>query len=245
MSDLLFSTDNGVLTIQMNRPSKKNALTLAMYEGLTEGLRAAEADEGVRVVLLTGSGDSFTSGNDLMDFARLAQAGGGPRPAQQFLQVITAFSKPLVAAVNGLAVGIGTTMLMHCDFVYSAATARFRLPFVNLGLVPEAASSLFLSHLIGYRKAAELLMLGEWFDAPTARDLHFVNGIYPADELMAATAKHIDQLLALPPEALRLTKQLLRRPLASAIAETIDHEAEIFGERLQSAEARAAFMARM
>lgn len=241
-TDILTTPRDGVFTIQMNRPGKKNALTQAMYAEMAHALQTAATDDTIRVILLTGTADSFTSGNDLTDFANLTQAGGGPRPAQQFLETISTAAKPIVAAVNGLAVGIGTTMLMHCDLVYAADTARFRLPFVNLALVPEAASSLFLTHLIGYRKAAELLMLGEWFDAATAHELRFVNAIYPAADLLAETDKHIAKLLALPPEALRLTKQLLRRPFAAAIAETIAHESDIFQQRLQSAEAQAVFM---
>lgn len=240
-NDILTTTRDGVLTIQMNRPGKKNALTRAMYAAMAAALHQAEADDSVRVILITGTADAFTSGNDLLDFVNLPQP-GEPRPVEDFLRAISTAAKPIVAAVNGLAVGVGVTMLMHCDLVYAAEDARFRLPFVNLAVVPEAGSSLLLNHLVGYRKAAELFLLGEWFSAPTARDLHFVNAIYPTADLLPETEKQVAKLLAQPPEALRLTKMLLRRPLHAAIQETIATEGQLFQERLQSAEAQAVFM---
>jgi enoyl-CoA hydratase/carnithine racemase len=237
---IVTTNENGVLTIQMNRPHKKNALTRQMYADMAAALQQAEQDESVRVVLLTGTADCFTSGNDLSDFVYLSQP-GEPRPVEDFLQAISTAAKPLVAAVTGLAVGVGVTMLMHCDLVYSADTARFRLPFVNLAVVPEAGSSLLLAHLVGARKAAELLMLGEWFSAATARELNFVNEIYPADELLSRTHEQIGKLLNQPPEALRLTKMLLKRPHVATVQETMAAESQIFFERLQSAEAQAVF----
>lgn len=245
MSDHILTTlDNHLLTIQMNRPEKKNALTREMYAAMAAALHAAEADDDIRVVLFTGTGGCFTSGNDLMDFINLP-APDEPRPVEDFLRTISTYKKPLVAAVNGLAIGVGVTMLMHCDFVYAAENARFRLPFVNLGVVPEAGSSLLLSHLVGARKAAELLMLGDWFDASKAVDLNFVNTLVANEQLLTYTLAQIDKLLAMPPEALRLTKELLKRPLADALQETIDIELRYFADRLQSAEAQAVFMKMM
>lgn len=243
-NEIIITQQDQLLTIQMNRASKKNALTRAMYAQMAAALQQAADDDSIRVVLFTGVDDVFTSGNDLMDFINLP-APGEPRPVEDFLHGIATFKKPMVAAVNGLAIGVGTTMLMHCDFVYAADSARFRLPFVNLGVVPEASSSLLLSHLVGARKAAELLMLGEWFDAQTAAELNFVNTVVPAADLLDHTHTQINKLLALPPEALQITKQLLKRPHAAATLETMQVEGQLFQERLQSAEAQAIFMKMM
>lgn len=236
--------ENHLLTIQMNRPEKKNALTRAMYATMAAALQEATTDDNIRVVLFTGTGTSFTSGNDLLDFINLPGP-DEPRPVEDFLRAISSFNKPIVAAVNGLAIGVGVTMLLHCDFVYAAETATFRLPFVNLGVVPEAGSSLLLSQLVGVRKATELFMLGEWFDAPTAETLNLINGVTTAEELLPYTHKQIDKLLQQPTEALQITKQLLKRPLATAIQETISHETELFKQRLLSAETQAIFMKMM
>ena len=161
------STADRITTIRFARPDKKHALTLAMYVALRQALEAAEADATVRAIVITGGRDCFTAGNDLGDFARVGQGGDMTAPLD-FLRALASCAKPVVAAVNGVAIGIGTTMLLHCDLVYAGPTARFKTPFVDLGLVPEAASSLLLPQLVGARRAAQLLLLGEQLDAPTA-----------------------------------------------------------------------------
>ena len=178
----------------MNRPEKKNALTTAMYTAFAEAIRAADGDAGVRVMLIEGAGDAFTAGNDLQDFLAHAPQ-GGPRPVLDFLQVFSHAAKPIVAAVHGVAVGVGTTMLAHCDLVYAAEGARFSMPFVNLGLCPENASSFLLPSICGYQRAAELLMFGEPFDAAKAREVGLVNAVVPLAEL-GATATAAAQKLA-------------------------------------------------
>jgi enoyl-CoA hydratase/carnithine racemase len=242
-NQVLVDIKNQVQTIRLNRPEKKNALTQAMYLAMTDALRKAESDTTVRVVLLTGTADCFTAGNDLMDFA--AAKPGEPSVAVQFLQVLAGTHKPVVAAVGGVAVGIGTTMLLHCDLVYAAASARFQLPFVNLGLCPEAASSLILPAQMGLHRAAELMFFGEPFSATTARDLGLVNEVYLDGELAAAALGNAQRLAEKPPAALRVTKSLLKRGQANAIAETMSREGQQFAELLQAPEAREAMSAFM
>src|SRR5260221_10133706 len=176
------SVQDRVFTVRMDRPEKKNALTRGMYLGLTEALQKAQADPAVRVILISGAKDCFTAGNDLVDFAN-AQPGESS-PAILFLQTLAAAHKPVLAAVAGVAVGIGTTMLLHCDLVYAASTARFQLPFVNLGLCPEARSSVLLPALMGHHRAAELLFFGEQFSADVALQLGIVNQVLPEQELL-------------------------------------------------------------
>lgn len=243
MSDTIrVDAQDGVLTIQFNRPEKKNALTLAMYEAMTAAVRQAELDKAVRVILFTGTEDCFTAGNDLGDFLHTPPT-GDDSPVFRFLKSLAAASKPLVAAVNGVAVGIGTTMLLHCDLAYAGQSARFRLPFVDLALVPEAGSSLILPQLMGQRRAAELLMLADTLDATTARDLGIVNAVLPDDRTLAVARQKALQLAAKPPAALRLTKALMKRIPAPAIQEAMGAEGRHFIARLQSPEAREAFQA--
>ncbi|HUN52557.1 MAG TPA: enoyl-CoA hydratase-related protein, partial [Candidatus Sulfotelmatobacter sp.] len=183
---IITGRSNGVLGIRIDRTDKKNALTFAMYTALADALEAADRDAGVRAVTITGSGDSYTSGNDLQDF--LKGLPEGESPAFRFIRVISELQKPIVAGVNGLAVGVGVTMLLHCDLVYAAASATFQIPFVNLGLVTEAASSLLLPRLAGHQRAAELLLLGERFDAATAQAIGLVNALCPPEALGALLA---------------------------------------------------------
>src|ERR1051326_3695120 len=180
---IVVSVENRVLTLRLDRPEKKNALTRGMYLGMIDALKQADADSNVRVVLITGTEACFTAGNDLVDFANAKP--GETSPAILYLQTLAAAQKPVIAAVGGVAVGIGTTMLLHCDLVYAAASARFQLPFVNLGLCPEAGSSYLLPSLIGQRRAAELLFFGEPFGAEQARDFGIVNEIVGEGELLA------------------------------------------------------------
>lgn len=244
MSDnpVLVSHDGPILQIRLNRPDKKHALTHAMYEQLHEALQAAERDARVRVILISGVGDAFTSGNDLKDFAQ-----NPPRdldaPVFHFLESLRTAQKPVVAAVSGVAVGIGTTLLLHCDLVYCDETAVFHLPFANLGLSPEGGSSLLLPLLAGYQKAAELLLLGEAFNAATAASIGLVNAVLPAAELQATALHRAQALAAQPAAALRLTKALLKRSSQAALGEIMKDEGREFIARLSSPEAREALEA--
>ena len=240
-ANISVETRDRILTIRMDRPEKKNALTGAMYSAMTEALRQADSDSAVRVVLVTGSENCFTAGNDLADFA--AAEPGRPAPAVRFLEALAAATKPVVAAVSGVAIGIGTTMLLHCDLVYAAAGARFQLPFVNLGLCPEAASSLILPWRMGHHRAAELLFFGEPFTAEAAHDLGLVNEVLPDAELSAAALKKALELRDKPPAALRATKRLLKSAPADAIRQAMARELEQFAALLQAGEAKEAMAA--
>lgn len=231
----------GVVQITMNRPDRRNALDRATYQGLIDALAAAEADTGVRAIVLTGAAGCFTSGNDLKDFA--AAGAGGPRVAIDFLTAISTAKKPIVAAVEGFAVGIGTTMLLHCDLAFAGRGASFRMPFVTLGLCPEGGSSYLLPLIAGSKRAAELLMLGEAFGPELAQEAGLLNGVAEEGGALALALDKARALAALPPQSVALTKMLLKRGSAAAIAETIATEARHFGERLMSAEAQAAFAA--
>jgi enoyl-CoA hydratase/carnithine racemase len=235
------ASDGGVLSIVIARPEKKNALDLAMYEAWAQAFEDAAADDATRVVIITGSAGVFTAGNDIGDFMRNPPTGESS-PVFRVLAAVRAFPKPIIAAVDGPAIGIGTTLLLHCDLVVASETARFQLPFVNLGLVPEAASSLLLPALAGMQRASEWLMLGEPFDARAAKDAGLVNRIVPADELEATAQALAHKLAEKPKEALRLKKRLLRAPSAALVEKTMADEGAIFLERLGSAEAMEAFM---
>ena len=239
---ILETLDRGVLTLTLNRPERKNALTPAMYERLAYKLSTADADADVRVVVVTGAGDAFTSGNDLADFAGTPPA-GPDSPVFRFLRALVALEKPLVAVVNGTAVGVGVTMLLHCDLAFAAEGARFQLPFVNLGLVPEAASSLLLPALAGHLRASELLLLGERFDAAEAARIGLVNRVHPAAELVSKAGEKIRALADQPGEAVRLTKQLLKGGRRAEVDAVLAREGELFVQRLASPAAAEAFSA--
>ena len=230
-----------VLSIRLNRPEKKNALTFAMYAAMTDALMKADSDAGVRVVLITGTQDCFTAGNDLADFA--AAKPGQVSPAMHYLETLTAFAKPVLAAVGGVAIGIGTTMLLHCDLVYAAASARFQLPFVNLGLCPEAASSAILPALMGLHRASELLLFGEPFGAEAARGLGIVNQVVADSDLLAAATAKAQLLAQKPPAALRTTKMLLKIGQADLIKLAMAREGAQFAALLQGPEAKEAMAA--
>ncbi|HWH17627.1 MAG TPA: enoyl-CoA hydratase-related protein [Allosphingosinicella sp.] len=241
MPDILVSSGRHVVELRFNRPDKKNAITSAMYAALAQALEAAAADPHTRVVTILGSGGLFTAGNDLRDFME-TRAAGEDLPVFRFLHALSAFPKPIVAGVGGAAIGIGTTMLLHCDLVVAAPDAGFSLPFVDLALVPEAASSLLLPRLIGPQRAARHLLLAEPFDARTALAYGLVTEIADAEALEGRVAAIARSLAARPPEAVQLTKRLLRaeeEPVPARIA----REAEAFGARLQSTEAAEAFRA--
>ncbi len=243
MPDTLITLSNHILRIQLNRPRKKNALSPAMYSSLRQAIERADADPDIRVITLTGSGDSFCAGNDLNTFL----ADPGSDAAARFIKAIAGAQTPIVAAVNGVAVGVGVTMLLHCDLVYAAAEAKFNFAFIDLGLLPEAGSSYLLPRMLGYGGAAELLMLGEAFSAEKARECGIVNQVVATEALDDLAQSKAAQLAAKPPEALRQTKMLLRRGSAKAVEQTMALELEMIGERLLSDEARAimqAFFAR-
>jgi enoyl-CoA hydratase/carnithine racemase len=234
---ILASRADGICELRFNRPEKRNAITHQMYAALARHLHEALADEAVRVVLLSGAGASFCAGNDLNDFV------SGPEftsahPVMDVLRTLATFDKPLVAAVHGSTVGIGVTMLLHCDLVVAAQGTQLMMPFVALGLVPEAASSLLLPRLAGQQRAAELLLLGAPLDASGAERLGLINRVVEETQLAAEAHALAQRLAQQPPEALRATKRLLRGDPAEVLAR-IEAEAQVFAARLKSAEFRA------
>jgi enoyl-CoA hydratase/carnithine racemase len=243
MSDhILTEVADSILRIQINRADKKNALTVAMYAELAAALDSAASEPGVRVVLIHGHPQVFTSGNDLADFASPAPA-VEDRPVLRFLRAISSAAKPVVAAVDGPAVGVGTTMLLHCDLVYAGEAAWFQLPFVNLGLVPEAGSSLLLPAAVGYQRAAKLLLLGEPFSAAEAHQYGIVTEVVADGETLDAATQAARKLAAKPPAAVRLAKSLMKQPTAAAVAKQVQVEVEHFDRQLRSPEAAEAFRA--
>ncbi len=235
--------DEGICTISFCRPKKKNAFTVAMYEATVAGFDAARSRTDVRVILLRGSEGVFTAGNDLADFMKAPSLDPEHSPVVRLLHTLVACEKPIVAAVQGVAIGIGVTMLLHCDLVYASEGARFAMPFVNLGLCPEAGSSLLLPRLMGYQRAAELLLLGEPFSAALAHEYGIVNQVL-ADEAVVDRARQIARALAKkPPNAVRQTKRLMRDGYRSSVERAIAAEAEVFAASLRSPEAAEAFQA--
>ena len=232
--------DGDVLTILIDRPDKKNALTGDMYAAMIVALDEADSDPRTGAVLISGAGGLFTAGNDIGDFIAGVQAGATDLPALRFIRRLAILDTPIVAAIEGVAVGVGTTLTFHCDLVYAAENAFFRMPFVDLGLVPEAASSLFVPQRFGLQKATELLMLGDGFDASEAHRLGLVNKVLLAGETLQVATEQAKRLAAKPRNALAATRRLLRGD-RDAILERIDAEALLFGKALRSDEARAAF----
>lgn len=228
----------GVLTLRLARPEKKNALTAAMYEALTDGLGAAAADPAITAVLIEGEGGTFCAGNDIGDFV----ATGGAEAAMRFIRAIAGFAKPIVAAVDGLAVGVGTTMLLHCDLVYATPAARFSTPFAQIGLVPEAGSSLLLPRRIGEAKAAAMLLLAEPLDAEGAERAGFVTALVAADQLAATARAKAAKLAAMPPQALAATRALMRGDRAVLDAQ-LTREEQAFATALAGPEAKEALTA--
>ncbi len=238
---VITAVEDRVARIELARPQKKNALTAEMYRSLASALAAAEADRSARAVLIHGAPGCFCAGNDLNDF--LARPPGAESPAQEFLSRISTLTKPVVAAVAGPAVGIGTTMLLHCDLVYAAPSAKFQLPFVSLGLVPEAASSLLLPMTAGYQRAAELLLLAAPFGPEKASAAGIVNEVVAEEAVTGRARAAALALAALPPESVRLTKGLMKRQLAPSIAAQMAEEFRLFAERVTSPEAKEALTA--
>ena len=233
---------DGVFHIQMARPEKKNALTAEMYRCMADALADADSDPAVRVILISGAGGNFTAGNDLADFLATPPMDESA-PVYRFIEGFSRLEKPFVAAVEGVAIGVGTTMLLHCDLVYAGSSARFALPFANLGLTPEAASSLLLPLRTGHARAAEMLMLGEVFSAQTAFEVGIANAVLPDAQVLDHAIERCRKLTTQPAASLRLTKQLMKRAQNALIQETMNTEAGVFRERLVSPEAKEAFAA--
>lgn len=235
-------TESRISFVELARLEKKNSLTQDMYAGLADALAAAQADAQVRAVLLHGAADCFCAGNDVADFLSRPPLAAGS-PSLRFFAAMLALDKPLVAAVGGPAVGIGCTMLLHCDLVFAAANARFQLPFVPLGITPEFGSTYLLPLLAGYQRAAELLLLGRPFTAEQAREAGIVTAVFPQENLLEEARKAALALAALPPESVRLTKRLLKSTHAALVETRIAEETRIFAERLASPEAKEAMTA--
>jgi enoyl-CoA hydratase/carnithine racemase len=242
MSDIVTESLGNILSIQLNRPAKKNAMTSAMYIAMAELLNQAAKDDQIRVVLWHGAGNSFSAGNDIEDFMKNPPA-PGDSPQAQLIRALINFEKPLVAAVQGVAIGGGTTMLAHCDFVYAGESARFQLPFVNLALVPEFGSSYLLPLRFGYTRAAELILLGKPFDAARAAELGLVTQVVPDQSLLATATETARTLAAKPAAAVQASKRLMKVPLREQLEQAVKLENEVFAERVRSDDAKQAFQA--
>jgi enoyl-CoA hydratase/carnithine racemase len=237
------SDEGSVRTIRMNRPDKKNALTAAMYDAMAAAIENAGTDARIRCVLIAGHPGAFTAGNDLTEFMKAAEAGEGlGAETVRFLHALARSERPLVAAVQGVAVGLGTTMLLHCDYVVAGVDARFSTPFVSLGLVPEAASSQLAPDLMGHRRAFALLVMGRAFDATAAQACGLVNAVVPPADVDATAMTAARDIAALPADAVAASRRLLRGPPEGIVA-LINKEVELFKQRLKSPEAREAFSA--
>jgi enoyl-CoA hydratase/carnithine racemase len=243
MSQIEVERDGAVQRIAINRPEKKNALTAEMYIALAEAIEQAETDPAVRVLLLYGKGDAFTAGNDLQDFMQKPWKGQAMPPAVRFIHAVAHAQKPVVAAVHGLVVGVGTTILLHCDLVYAATETNMMMPFVNLGIVPEAASTVLLPLLIGRQRASELFMLGSPLTAQRAFEMGLVNALTSRDELLRTATAAAQALAAKPAAALRACKELMKRAYQAEVDRALREEVEIISERLESPETREALSA--
>lgn len=241
LTDILVQDDGAIRTIRMNRPAKKNALTQPMYAQMTRALNEAGADASIRCIILAGAPNMFCAGSDIGDFQKRAEGGLEPVTVD-FLRALVRNEKPLVAAVGGTAVGIGTTMLLHCDHVVAATGATFATPFLKLGLIPEAASSLLAPQRMGHARAFSLLIMGRPLSAQDAREAGIVNTVVEAEAVDETARKAAQEIAALPPNAVKLARRLMRSDTGS-VAERIEIEVEHFKERLKSDEARAAFAA--
>ncbi|KPF81374.1 enoyl-CoA hydratase [Brevundimonas sp. AAP58] len=241
---VLTELNNGVLTVTLNRPEKKNAITQAMYAALAEATNRARTDDAVRVLLFRAEGDSFSAGNDIADFIAIGQSGGGQvidAPVFHFLKALAHLDKPAVAAVRGRAVGIGLTLLLHCDMVVVADDALLSAPFVNLALAPEAASSLLLPMVVGHQRAFEIFALGEPIDGRTAHAWGLANRAVPSDQVDATAAELAAKVAGRAPNSIKKTKRLMRD--AERLWALMQEEGEAFGSQMSSPEAMEAFMA--
>jgi len=242
MTDIATERSGNILSIQLNRPQKKNALTSSMYIAMAEMLNEAAKDDQIRVVLWHAAGNSFSAGNDIEDFMK-NPPGPGESPQAQLIHALANFEKPLVAAVQGAAIGGGTTMLAHCDFVYAGESAKFQLPFVNLALVPEFGSSYLLPLRFGYTRAAELILLGGPFDASRAAELGLVTRVVPDQSLLATATETARTVAAKPAAAVQACKRLMKRALRDPLEQAVKLENEVFAERVRSDDAKQAFLA--
>lgn len=231
-----------VQILRINRPDKKNALSGEMYSALSDAIEAADASGDVAAHVILGVSGAFTAGNDIVDFLATSKGSGGVEPVLRFIRLLPRIQKPMIAGVDGVAVGIGTTLLFHCDLVYATPAAKFATPFLDLGLVPEAGSSLLFARTMGYARAFELLVLGNAFSAERGREAGFVNEIVSSDQLEAKVREAARRLAEKPPEALSLSRRMMRGDV-SEVVRRIDDEADIFRRRLASPEAREAFSA--
>jgi len=236
MSGQIITTrKNSALCLQINRPEKKNAFNQQMYAGLSEALRAADADDSIRAIILHGLEDCFTSGNDLENF-RNGPSPDRVYPHNLYIDALSHVEKPVIAAVSGITLGIGTIMLFHCDFVYAAPETKFSLPFVNLGLSPEGGTSYILPHLVGHQKASELILLGEQFDSQVGEQIGLINAIVPFDKLLDKAMDTAGKLAQKSPDAIRAAKSLLRRGMKDAVTTAMSRELDLFNERLATPE---------
>lgn len=246
--DILSHREGGILTLTFHRLDKKNAITRAMYTAMAEALEVAAEDDTVRVAVIQGDPTCFTAGNDLMDFLSNPpdmNPGAEAAPVVRFLNILRSFPKPLIAAVSGPAVGIGTTLLLHCDLVYAGDNAAFSLPFVNLGLCPEAGASLLLPQIVGYQRAAEKLLFGEPFSAEDAQDMGLVNRVLPPNEVNAYAQAQAAKLAAKPAVSLRVTKALMRQSNTEALHALMLSELQHFGSLLRGPATKEAISAVM
>jgi enoyl-CoA hydratase/carnithine racemase len=242
--DILITQANGILTLEFNRPERKNSITTVMYDAMAAAIFDAEADPAVRVILIQGKPELFTAGNDLEDFLKNSgTADGGERPVFKFMRALGGATKPVVAAVGGYAIGIGTTLLMHCDLVYAADSAKFSVPFTQLGLCPEFGSSMLLPLNAGHARAAEKLMLGEAFSAQEAYDMGIISKVLPPSEVIGHAQAQAAKLAALPPASIRVTKRLMKSGRTESLNNAIATESKLFSEMLQAPEAKEAFTA--
>lgn len=242
MSNIITERSANILRIQLNRPAKKNAMTSSMYLALADLLNSAAKDDQIRVVLWHGAGDSFCAGNEIEDFVK-NPPGPDDSPQARLMDALLNFDKPIVAAVHGMAIGGGTTVLTHCDFVYASESAKFRMPFINLGLVPEFGSTCSIPARMGYIRASELLLLGQSFNAARAVELGFVTEVIPDAQLLAIATHTAQTLARKPAKALQSCKRLMKRSTRQQVEDAMRAENEEFALRIQSAEAREAMRA--
>jgi enoyl-CoA hydratase/carnithine racemase len=242
MNDIIIEQSGSILRVQLNRPAKKNAMTSAMYITLADLLNATAKNDQVRVVLWHGAGDSFCAGNDVADFLQ-NPPGPGESPQARLIEALINFNKPIVAAVQGAAIGGGTTMLTHCDFVFAGESAKFQMPFINLALVPEFASSYSIPARIGHLRAAELIYLGLPFGAVRAVELGLATRVAPDEKLLAIATETAQKLSEKPADALQACKRLMRTPLRDELTQAAKRENEEFAAQVRSANAKEAFTA--
>jgi enoyl-CoA hydratase/carnithine racemase len=242
MSDIVTERSGSILRVQLNRPAKKNAMTFAMYLTMADLFNTAANDDGVRVLLWHGAGDSFCAGNDLEDFLK-NPIGPSDSPQSRLINALINFDKPIVAAVHGAAIGGGTTMLTHCDFVYAGESAKFQMPFINLALVPEFGTSYSIPARIGYLRAAELIQLGQPFDAQRAAELGLVTRVVPDQKLLATATQTAQRLAEIPAGALQASKRLMRQPVRAQLEQAAKLELEEYSVRLRSPDTKEAITA--